>query len=515
MTRRLLLLGLVVVLGAAGWAGVRSTRTGMQRSVTVVRGMPVELLLPEGARASPRPGIVVVHGFAGSRQLMYGIAQSLGRNGYAVALIDLPGHGQNPAPFAMRTGRAAGFDGPLTSVTSWLRVQPGVDGSRLALVGHSMGAGAVLRFASRDADMRATVAISGGLPARGRQSADTPRNLLAIAGAWEFDGVRRACEELVTASYPTADPADLSGDFRLGTARQCVIVSGVEHISVLFSRTVIETMVRWFDQALGFAPVDRPIVTAIPWRPALLIHLAGIGLFFVVVDLLFPRRAAGPPPHAGASSSQGHGLGVAPALILLALPPIIAAVVMRFVPGGWLPLLTADYLAGFYLLVGLAMLAGLSVTGRAPAPDTFTARGLWRAVVVSVVAVAGFAAAAQFTWLNLRLTGHRWWLAAILFLLWLPYFASLEAWLRTRAPSRHGVWALVSAVVTTAALTGAVLVLRAPSFLLLLVPGLVPMFLLHGLYGHWLRQRDTDFWPAAIVGSTLFAWITAAVFPLT
>ena len=224
---RLITLALVALtLAAIGVTGLVRARAGLARAVTSVNGMPVELITPAAGTPGPWPGVVVVHGFSGSRQLMYGIAQTLARNGYAAAVVDLPGHGQNPQRMPMLTGRSSGFDGPLTDVTTWLRTQPGVDATRLALVGHSMGAGAVLRFASRDAGIAATVAISGGLGPRGPVDANLPRNLLTMAGAWEFANVTGACRAAVHASYPTADAAVRQGSWADGTARQCVIVPG-------------------------------------------------------------------------------------------------------------------------------------------------------------------------------------------------------------------------------------------------------------------------------------------------
>ena len=69
---------------------------------------------------APVPGVVIAHGFAGSKQLMLGYGYTLAHAGYATILFDFNGHGANPAPLerdALRpehrrggraTGRAAG-----------------------------------------------------------------------------------------------------------------------------------------------------------------------------------------------------------------------------------------------------------------------------------------------------------------------------------------------------------------------------------------------------------------------
>ncbi len=495
---------LALALATIGIVGLLRTRAGVSRTLTTVEGTPVERLSPASASADPRPAVVVVHGFAASRQLMYGLAQTLARNGYIVAAIDLPGHGQNPARMPALTGRSSGFDDPIGRVLAWLRTQPGVDDGRLALVGHSMGAGAVLRYAAGHADVGATVAMSGGLGPRGPVPADQPRNTLTMAGAWEFAGVLSACRAAVTASYPSADPAERQGSWADGTARQCVIVPGVEHIGVLFSARAATSVVRWLDGALGAYPADRAVVTAMPFGPALWLHAAGALLFLLLAEWLFPRR----PPVASPSLSR---------LVVLALvvcSAVVAAVVMRFVPGGWIPLLTADYLCGFFFLAGLCTLLALLALGR-PVIGSAPAPGLaWRTVVLVTVALLTFLVVAQVSWLNTLLVGVRRGLVVTVFPAWLVYFLATNALLRTRPPREYLIGSVVITLLTTVVLVGAVFTLGAPFFLLLLAPALVPLLVLVGLYASWLRTRTTSAWPAACVGAALLAWLMAAVFPL-
>lgn len=63
-------------------------------------------------------------------------------------------------------------------------------------------------------------------------------------------------------------------------------------------------------------------------------------------------------------------------------------------------------------------------------------------------------------------------------------------------------------------LAGAVFLLQAPSFLLLLVPAFVPLLVLHGAYGHWLRTRTGSSVPAGLLNALVLAWLMAAIFPL-
>lgn len=505
---RLALVAIALVLAVAGARGLAASRTGLERTLVSVDGIPVELITPAARAGGPLPGVVVVHGFSGSRQLMYGIAQSIARNGYAAAVVDLPGHGQNPARMAMQPGRPSGFDDPLSRVATWLRVQPGVDGKRIALVGHSMGAGAVLRFAAGEPGVLATVAISAGLAPRGPVPANGPRNVLAMAGAWEFPNVLGACRAIVTASYPQADPMQRQGTWADGTARQCVVVPGVEHIGVLFSGPAATTAIRWLDAALDVHSPGRSVDTAIPMLPALLLHGAATVCFLLLAGGLFPRPAATTP---GEEARPLPSLAV-PAIVVAAA--LVAAVVMRGVPSGWLPLLTADYLCGFFGITGVGTALAVRAAGRPvahPLPSTAVA---WRVIPLATVVLGLFGLVAQLSWLNLLLVGPRRWLAVAVFPAWLAYFLSLDALLRTRPAREYLAWWAGSAVLTMAVIVGAVFTLRAPFFLLLLGPALLPVLLWLGVHGHGLRARTRSPWPAAFVAAALVAWLMAAVFPL-
>lgn len=512
-TRLLVSSAIALVLGAIGVSGLMRAGAGLARSVTLVRGVPVELITPARDPRGPWPGVVVVHGFAGSRQLMYGIAQTLARNGYAAAVVDLPGHGQNRERMPMRAGRAPGPDDPLAKVAAWLRTQPGVDGSRIALVGHSMGAGAVIRAASRDAGIGATVAISIGLGPRGPVAADVPRNVLAMAGGWEFRNVLDACRAAVTASYPGANPSVRQGSWAAGTARQCIVVPGVEHIAVLFKRSAAIDITRWLDGALDAYPLARPIRTAIPMGPASWLHAAGAALFFLLAEMLFPRGRTDTAATTGSATTPAPLSRLALATVV-AGSAVLAAIVMRFVPSGWAPLVTADHLCGFFLLMGLGVIAGLAGLGRLVVPAGASSGLAWRTLVLVTVAVVPFAVVAQASWLNLVLVGPRRWLVVGIFPVWLVYFLAADSLFRTRPARGYFLAWASSTLLTIAVLLAAVFLLRAPFFLLLLAPALLPMFLWLGLYGHWLRHRTESPWPTACVGAALFAWLTAAVFPL-
>ncbi len=510
---RIALVVCALALALAGAAGVSSTRAGLSRTSATIDGTPVELITPAEPASAPRPGVIVVHGFSGSRQLMYGVAQTLARNGYAAAVIDLPGHGQNRSRFAAPRRGAQGFDRTLTYVMAWLRTVPGVNADQLALVGHSMGAGAVVRFGSRDADVTATVAISGGaLPGRSQRS-NTPRNLLLLAGSWEPAGIRAACGAALTAAYPGAALGQVYGSWSDGSARQCLIVPGVEHISILFSDAAVTAIVRWLDAAFGVTSARHDVATAVPGRWALVLHLSAALVLLALIDRLF-RADAGAPSREPDDTQFARRLPRRAVAIILAAPTLLAALVMRVIPGGWFPLLTADYLCGFYLIAGVVIAIGLRQLGIPLLGGAFGMGLVVRAGLTAVLALFLFAGVAQYTWLNTWLISPRLWLAAAVFPVWLVYFVAQDRLLRTRPAREYFPGSLLCTLATTAVAAGAVFLLQAPSFLLLLVPAFVPLLVLHGAYGHWLRTRTGSSVPAGLLNALVLAWLMAAVFPL-
>ena len=78
--------------------------------------------------ASPRAGVVVCHGYGGSKEQMLGVAVAVAERGMAALVVDLCGHGENRAPIgpAMREEVEAGV--------AFVRRF-----GRTAVVGHSLG----------------------------------------------------------------------------------------------------------------------------------------------------------------------------------------------------------------------------------------------------------------------------------------------------------------------------------------------------------------------------------------
>ncbi|MET7397086.1 alpha/beta fold hydrolase [Dactylosporangium sp. NPDC005572] len=440
----------------AGVLGLVRADRGLVREHRTAGGMPVELVRPEGA-AGRLPGVVVVHGYAGSARLMRGFADTLARRGYVVALPDLTGHGGNPRRLEPATWDAS-IQADLRAAVDLLRSSPLVDPDRIALVGHSMGAGAVAELAAQDPAIRDTVAISLGEEGFGR-----PRRLLVVYGGLEFPGFRAAARDAL----------------RSGAAERVVEVPGVEHISVLFSGRTHEETADWLGAAAGDVhPRDRVL-------PGTLLLLGAILGLLPMASILKPRQPDAPKEVAWWWAAVA--VPVAAAGAKLAAP---------------LPLAVGDYAAGYFLVIGLVLTAaGRRRPRLAPAP----VRGL---------VLVGYAVAAVAVPIHLALThalpvGDRWWLLPVVTLCCAVFLFGAES-ASGGGVGRHAlILALAAGGLLAAAVVGV-----APGFVVLVVPLLVVLLAWQAVWAAVLRRRGAPDWLVALVGAVVLAWPLATALPL-
>lgn len=425
------------------------------------------------------PGVIVVHGTAASQRIMLGYAHSLAASGYGVMLLDIAGHGGNVVPLSPDAVQE-----DIDRAYRELVRQPEVDATRIGLIGHSLGGGAVLRAASAQPDRYlATVAISA-VPAP--VSVDTPRNLQLQAGGWEGGFVNAAREMLQQAGGE-------SGDFSSGRARQLVIVPAADHLGILFRDASQRGARDWLDLALQPDLTQRE-----PYRdlraPGWLLFVAGT---MVLVRALAPAFA------------RPSGRIVAPAHALAALTsPFLAAVLVA----GLLRLVDPDRLLGMPvagtvgLWLGIAGLLIIAAGVRLQAPrrrQLAWAAGLfaflWLAVGMS----------AELVWLQWTLVGARVWRFLALSIACLPWFVALAA---CQQLDRRPAWAWWLG--TSLASVGGALLLAT------MVPGLgllhliLPLLPLFFAITTITATRTNDPWAAGVGNALFFGWLLASAFPL-
>ena len=111
------------------------------------------------AHVSPAlaPAVVVMHGWGGNAALMLPLARPLHEAGYATLFVDARCHGASDDDSFASLPR---FAEDAEHAFAWLAAQPAVDAARIALLGHSVGAGAVLFAASRTPQVAAVVSVA-------------------------------------------------------------------------------------------------------------------------------------------------------------------------------------------------------------------------------------------------------------------------------------------------------------------------------------------------------------------
>jgi dienelactone hydrolase len=323
---------LAVFLAATGWLGRLERGGPAQGDLLLAGGVPATLTLPgAGGRPAheafldppPRgerpPAIVLMHGFAGDRRSLSSLARRLAASGYAVLAIDASGHGENRNPWRGGFVRSDGFQAELAAAVDHLRLSPFVDGERIALMGHSMGAGAVLDFATRDAGIDAAVLISGGWRIDGPYR---PPNALFLVAEGDPAGVRDRAALLVArlGEVERAEVGRAYGSFASGTAVRLAVVPGADHLSIVWRGDAVREMVAWLDGSFG---IDRPPSEAaadarVPALVAMALAFAGVlpGLGLLVAWLAGRRD---PLP----AVRRGRGFA-ALALTLIAAMPLLA-----------------------------------------------------------------------------------------------------------------------------------------------------------------------------------------------
>jgi dienelactone hydrolase len=477
---------LAVAAIVVAWWQVLAATGGLDVTTVEQDGVPMDLLVPDGATGAP--GVVVAHGFAGSRQLMRATALALAEAGVVVAVPDLSGHGANRRPLPTDDDGAQ-LTRDVLSAVAVLEDSAEVADGPVGLLGHSMGSGAVLQ-AAIDAPTRiaAVVAVS---PTDAPVTPERPGDLLLLAGELEPRFVANATSLLERAGGPSGPEGD-------GPRRELVVIDGVEHVSILFAAEMHGRAAAFLATGAGDAgtAVDAAVGGVGPLGWWALNLLAVLVLWRAVVPLLVDR---GTGARAGARSLLGAALGAVAATTVLAV--LGAAVDLSGIGG----MLVAPVLAGWFALAGAVWLWVGVRPPRAGARDV-----VWALLLVGVLALA-IAALGGRAWLPVVPTGLRAVLFPAFVVLVLPWALALATTLQGHRGGRAALWWLLVLLVVTVGLGVAATVVPALGFLVLLLP-LVPVLLTVAAVLWAPLQRP---WAGGIATSVLLGWMLSVLFPLT
>jgi len=159
------------------------------------------------------PMVILLHMYASDRTAWRPLIKPLHKAGFAVLAIDMRGHGECASAEARRRVERrdpavfkAMYD-DVRAAYSWLADQDGVDRSRFALVGASVGCSVALRYATQDRSVDAIVCLSPGAHYLGL---DSKADISKIKGRkiWLVATDDLKEKEGVEALAPLADDAD-------------------------------------------------------------------------------------------------------------------------------------------------------------------------------------------------------------------------------------------------------------------------------------------------------------------
>lgn len=497
---------------------------------------PVTVFRPADGQGAPV--VVIAHGFSGSRQMMQPFATTLARNGYVTVSFDFPGHGANPKPLAGEIGEAQRTEvllDALTAVVDFASALPEYDG-RLALLGHSMAGDIAARYADRananaatdatgsgqaapgvtagtaiadpDDDVDALVAVSPYLSQEiGRHQAGAPENLLFIYGEWEPQMIheqgRNAVAE-VTELGPSEIEAEVTyGRHDDGSARRLVIADNVEHIGVLYSPESLDATLNWLNEVFSHRGSG--------WIDA---RGAWLGLYFLGVILLaWPLSRLLPRV---ASEPLGAGLDWRRLLPAALLPALLTPLLLRPIPSDFLAIAIADYIALHFALYALLTAVALAVLGKRRTARQTSISGA--AFAIALVAVVAYLTLAIAVPTDLYVAAflpdpHRFPILLVILITTLFWF-SIDEWL-TRGPGAFGGgYALTKVMFLVSLMLAVVLNLEELFFLVIIIPAILILFIVFGLFSGWIYRRTGHPLIAGLANALAFATAITVSFPI-
>lgn len=451
--------------------------------------------IPEGSETG---AVVLLHGISANRIIMSYLARSFAEMGLRVFVPDLPGHGKSKGAFSPEQAEACSL-----SLVRGLAARGMINPERTILAGHSMGGAIALRIAARvrpagviaisPAPMRAAHGVSSekllyqGFPA-------VLPNTLILAGQFEPEWLRGNAEDLAATSH---DPS-----VKFETA------AWNSHVSVLFSPWIARDTQQWAARVLGIPNVNR-----VPSRAFLLGGILGLaGIMLLAAP--FICEAVGEEQKEEARSALVPS--VRRAMLEIAGVSVVGVFVLRYwQPLKLLHLFEGDYLASFFLIVGIALLL--------LHPRLAQSQFLTKPGVLLGVAFAALLLHLLVTgWCELSVTGswmtlQRWarfpiyFMAAFLFLYAVEIILGPGKVARVRVP-----YSLLMIAIAWLAVVAGVKYLHSGQILLvLLLPYFVLFFALSRMGAQLVRRLTASATAAAVFGAILLAGFCLVLFPVT
>ncbi len=479
---QLVLVSLAIVLIAASWWGVFNLEEGLTILTEEYEGLSLQYIQPEGGY--DLPGVIISHGYGGSQQIMLGYAYAFANSGYAVMMFDFSGHASNPAP--MDTDRDS-LQIDIEKAYQALITHSEVDEEMVALLGHSMGSGAVMSAGINNPEKySAVVAVS---PTSAEVTDTLPRNLMLQAGSLEGDFIENAQRLLEEAG-------GLNLDYESEAARTFVEIKNVEHISILFSNQSHNLAVNWVNNTFEIDEKSNYRDLRIIWYG---LHLLG-WLIFIPSAKPFIKFQYSSTPEKISSLRKWLTFFSAPITAVISL--FILTSVLN--TSEFLGLQVGGSLGIWFLVMGLVwLLIGTKI--KSP-----RRRYISWGLLFFLILWLSLGSMAQFTWMQSVLIPARIWRALLIALACWPWKLAAAYNLQGSGGwKKIGLWILQTSVLMVA-LIATVSFVPGMGIIMLIAPVLPLILLVEGIIGN---QFD-DPWVFSVGSALLFGWMIASFFPI-
>ena len=312
-------------------------------------------------------------------------------------------------------------------------------------MGHSMGAGAALDYATHDPSIKGAVMISGGW----ELGPERPKDALFIFAERDPKEPIQDTSTALAAHLAGVAQIDLGktyGDFTQGNAVEAIRMPGLDHITIVNSPAAATVIVKWLDSTFGTArtaPIELKDARRGSTRFALLI--------FVI--LLVPLgRVCGAMAPGGTEDRPGPGAWMGLLILggaLIAAMPLTAAN-----PAAFVPIVVGSIQISWFMVAGLIIVGVIALSyplDRYRIREGVGAAMIAGAVGFAVVYVCQVAMSAMLH--NLSLSPERLLVMAMATVLMFPFWMGFE-WL-----VRRGGTAMSTMTATVWASLGRILIL--------------------------------------------------------
>ncbi len=469
-------------------------------------GDPFFVQFPKPAAERP-PGVVLIHGFMGDRVLMSGLARRLTDNGYGVLAIDVNGHGENRNPFNGSNFDSSSLRANVKAAVDFLRSSQLVDGSRIVVMGHSMGAGATLDYATNDPNLKAAVMISGGWTL----GPVPPKNALFIFAQRDpVDPIQVPSTMLAAhlANVPQIQLGKSYGDFAQGSAVEAIQMPGLDHVTIVNSPAAAAVIIKWLDSAVGLTRTgelklkDARRGSA---RFALLVFLILLIPIGRVCGSMVPRWEDDRPGPSG-----WIGLLILGAVLLAAMPLAAAN------PAWFVPVIVGDAQISWFGVAGLILVGVLAIWHPL---EWYRAReGVGAAILAgfaafAVIYVCQVAISSMLH--HLSLSPERLVVMAMATVLTFPFWIGFELLVRRGGLAISTLWASLGRILILV-MMGVGVAMGVLSFVLMLVLPIIAIgFVMIEIFSASAYSASRNLMLIAVAESLWFAWMIAAAAPIT